>query len=303
MMRGLFHLTWLEIKIFLREPLGAVGTLVIPVILFLVVGRAMNRGGPSRTPLGVEFLQTGLPVMVSVFMAIGAVTSLVAIISIYREGGILKRLRATPLRPQTILSAHVLAKLLFTAVTLSLMMLAGRRFYPPGLQAPVFSFALAVLFSTLSILSMGFVIASLVKTARVAQPVGALVFYPMMALSGLFAPIEALPPVLQNIARLLPLTYIVSLLRGIWTGESWFAHLGDVAALAIAGAIFLSISARVFRWERIQSSSRRGSPRRRRIAADRAAFPKTSFRNKRGASCSSPASARSCGRSAWRWTG
>ena len=41
--------------------------------------------------------------------------SLVTIISIYREGGILKRLRATPLRPHTILTAHVLVKLLFTA--------------------------------------------------------------------------------------------------------------------------------------------------------------------------------------------
>jgi ABC-2 type transport system permease protein len=187
--------------------------------------------------------------MVSVFMAIGAVTSLVAIISIYREGGILKRLRATPLRPQTILSAHVLAKLLFTAITLSMMMLAGRRFYPPGLQAPVISFALAVLFSTLSILSIGFVIASLVRTARFAQPVGALIFYPMIALSGLFVPIEAFPPSLQIVARLLPLTYIVSLLRGIWTGESWFAHLGDLAALAIAAVVFVALSARVFRWE------------------------------------------------------
>ena len=182
-------------------------------------------------------------------MAIGAVTSLVAIIAIYREGGILKRLRATPLRPYTILSAHVLAKLLFTAITLSLMMMAGRRFYPPGLQAPVISFALAVLFSTLSILSMGFVIASLVRTARFAQPAGALIFYPMIALSGLFVPIEAFPPSLQMVARFLPLTYIVSLLRGIWIGESWFAHLGDVAALAIAGAIFVALSARVFRWE------------------------------------------------------
>ena len=44
MMRGLFQLTWLEIKIFLREPLGAIGTLLIPVVVFLVVGRAMNRG-------------------------------------------------------------------------------------------------------------------------------------------------------------------------------------------------------------------------------------------------------------------
>jgi len=250
MMRGLFQLTWLEIKIFLREPLGAIGTLFVPVAVFLVVGRAMNRGtGTPRTPGGLEFMQTGLPVMVSVFMAISAVISLVTIISIYREGGILKRLRATPLRPYTILSAHVLAKLLFTAVTLTMMILAGRRFYPAGLQAPVISFAFALLLSTLAILSIGFVIASVVRTARFAQPVSAIVFYPMLGLSGLFVPVEALPAGLQWVAKLLPMTYVVSLLSGIWTGESWFAHLGDLAALAVFGAIFVAISARVFRWE------------------------------------------------------
>jgi len=250
MLRGLFQLTWLEIKIFLREPLGAIGTIAVPVALFLLVGRATNRSVDApRVSTGFEFMRTGLPVMVSVFMAISAVISLVTIISIYREGGILKRLRATPLRPHTILSAHVLAKLLFTAATLTLMMLAGRRFYPAGLQAPVISFAAALLLSTLSILTIGFVIASVVRTARFAQPVSALIFYPMIGISGLFVPVEALPAGLQVVARLLPMTYIVSLLSGIWNGDPWSAHLGDVAALAIAGAVFTAVSNRVFRWE------------------------------------------------------
>lgn len=250
MLRGLFQLTWLEIKIFLREPLGAVGTIAVPVALFLLVGRATNRSvGAPRITTGFEFMRSGLPVMVSVFMAISAVISLVTIISIYREGGILKRLRATPLRPHTILSAHVLAKLLFTAATLTLMMLAGRRFYPAGLQAPVISFAAALLLSTLSILTIGFVIASMVRTARFAQPVSALIFYPMIGISGLFVPVEALPAGLQIVARLLPMTYIVSLLSGIWNGDPWSAHLGDVTALAIAGAVFTAVSNRVFRWE------------------------------------------------------
>jgi ABC-2 type transport system permease protein len=250
MMRGLFQLTWLEIKIFLREPLGAIGTLLMPVAVFLLVGRAMSRGASApRTTNGAEFLQSGLPVMASVFMAISAVISLVTIISIYREGGILKRLRATPLRPHTILSAHVLVKLSFTAVTLTLMMMAGRRFYPAGMQAPMISFALALLFSTLSILSLGFIIASVVRTARFAQPVSALIFYPMLALSGLFIPVEIMPASLQWVAKMLPMTHIVSLLRGIWIGESWFAHLGDVAALAIVGVVCTVLSARVFRWE------------------------------------------------------
>ena len=114
--------------------------------------------------------------------------SLVTIIAIYREGGILKRLRATPLRPHTILTAHVLVKLLFTAVTLALMLLAGRRYYPAGVNVPFVSFALALLFSTVSILSIGFLIASVVPTARFAQPIGTLILYPMLGLSGLFVP-------------------------------------------------------------------------------------------------------------------
>jgi len=251
MMRGLFQLTWLEIKIFLREPLGAIGTLFVPLAMFLLFGRVLNRGGgaPPRTLFGVDFMQSGLPVMVSVFMAISAVISLVTIISIYREAGILKRLRATPLRPYTILSAHVLAKLVFTAVTLALMILAGRRFYPAGLKAPVLSFAFALLLSTLSILSIGFIIASVVRTARFAQPVSALIFYPMIGLSGLFVAIDALPMGLRIVARLLPMTYIVSLLTGIWNGEPWSAHLIDIVALAIAGALCALLSSRVFRWE------------------------------------------------------
>ena len=249
MLRGLAQLTWLEIKIFLREPLGAIGTLVIPVVVFLVVGRMMGGRGGAPSPQAATFVRSGLPVMISIFIAISAVISLVTIISIYREGGILKRLRATPMRPHTILSAHVLVKLLFTAITLLLMTLAGRRYFSAGADVPLISFTIALLLSTLTILSMGFVIASLVRTARFAQPVSAVIFYPMIALSGLFAPVDALPQGLQWLARFLPLTYVVSLLQGIWNGASWSAHLGDLAALAVVFAICTAVSARVFRWE------------------------------------------------------
>ena len=121
MLRGLWKLTWLEIKIFLREPLGAIGTIVDSRGR---VRRARPRCRPAwRHAAGhlSSFVRVGLPVLVALSIAISAVLSLVTIISIYREGGILKRLRATPLRPHTILTAHVLVKLLLTALTIGLM--------------------------------------------------------------------------------------------------------------------------------------------------------------------------------------
>ncbi len=249
MFHGLWKLTWLEIKIFSREPLGAFGSILFPVLVFVVVGRLLGgRGTPSSIAVA-GFVRVGLPVLASVLIALSGVLSLVTIISIYREGGILKRLRATPLRPQTILTAHVLVKLVLTVVTMALMVLAGKRYYPINISVPVFGFAMALLISTWSILSIGFLIASIVPTARFAQPIGAAILYPMIALCGLFVPLESLPPALHAAARLLPLTYAVSLLQGIWKGEAWSAHIGDIAALVVVFAICTALSAKVFRWE------------------------------------------------------
>jgi ABC-2 type transport system permease protein len=249
MFRGLWKLTWLEIKIFLREPMGAFGSILLPVLVFVVVGR-MTGGRLAANSVAITgFLRVGLPVFASVLIALNAVLSLVTIISIYREGGILRRLRATPLRPQTILTAHVLVKLALTLATMTLMVLAGKRYYPIKVDVPVFGFALALLISTWSILSIGFLIASIVPTARFAQPIGGAILYPMLALCGLFVPLEALPPMLRAVSRAVPLTYAVSLLQGIWKGEAWSAHIGDVAALILVFAICTALSAKVFRWE------------------------------------------------------
>src|SRR2546422_5451135 len=231
-MRGLWKLTWIEIKIFMREPLGAFGTILVPVLVFVIMGRVAGRTISPRSLAASDLVRVSLPVFASILIALSAVLSLVTIISIYREGGILKRLRATPLRPHTILTAHVIVKLLLSAVTLAVMVLVGQRYYPPPADVRMADFTLALLFSTLSILSIGFVIASLVPTARFAQPVGALVFYPMIAVSGLFVRLDALPPAAQTVARVLPITYAVSLLRGIWKGDAWSSHAVDIAALA-----------------------------------------------------------------------
>ena len=233
----------------MREPLGAFGTIGIPVLVFLVLGRVASRTLATPSTGAHGFVRVGVPVLASLLIAINSVLSLVTIISIYREGGILKRLRATPLRPQTILTAHVIVKLMLTAATLALMVLAGKRYYPVGVHVPFFSFAMALLISTWSILSIGFLIASIVPTARFAQPIGGLILYPMIGLSGLFVPVESLPPALHALARALPLTYAVSLLQGIWKGDAWSAHVGDIAALILVFVVCTALSAKVFRWE------------------------------------------------------
>jgi ABC-2 type transport system permease protein len=246
-LRGFWKLSWVETKIFAREPMGLLGALLAPVAIFVVFGRAFGAARLRATPqLDVPFNPA---ILAAVIIAIGGVQSLVAIMAIYREGGILKRLRATPLSPVTILGAHVVVKLGFTVCSLALLVLAGKRLFPGVMQVNLFSFMMAVLLSTLGILSLGFVIASLVPTARFAQPIGAVVLYPMLAVSGLFFPSSRLPTALRAVAYLLPTTHAVALLQGVWDGSGWGAHWVSAAALLALFLAYSALSTKVFRWE------------------------------------------------------
>lgn len=248
MPRGFWKLTWIELKIFVREPLGLFATIGVPLIVFILLGRSF--GGRIQDSKELEaFVSNGLPIFACILMAFSASTSLIAIIAIYREAGILKRLRATPLRPHTILGAHVFLKLILTATTLGLLVLVGKRFYPVALETHLPSFAAALLLTTLSILSIGFVIASAVPTARFAQPAAGFVLYPLLAISGLFAPISALPTFWQQVAYVSPVTHAASLLQGIWIGEPWSMHLLAVGALMLNLIVCSLVSAKIFRWE------------------------------------------------------
>ena len=242
--RHLAKLSWVEMKIFLREPMGAVGTILIPVVLFVVLGRFL--GGQAKAP---AFVSRELPIFVVIFTAIGAVLSLSTIVAIYRESGILKRLKATPLSPLVILTTHVVVKLVLTSVTLALLFVAGRRFYSGSAPPTPWSFFFGVILVSVSLLSLGFVLASVVRTARFAQPVGSILIYALLAISGIFFPIQLLPEPWRVLALASPLTHAVDLLRGLWTGAGWASVWIAVLALLVNFVICTTLSARIFRWE------------------------------------------------------
>ena len=101
----------------------------MPVVLFVILGAGARRGagGSAAARAAAPF---NVAILAAMLIALGAVQSLVAIMAIYREGGILKRLRATPLSPVTILGAHVLVKLAFTVVSLVLLMSPAGASFP-----------------------------------------------------------------------------------------------------------------------------------------------------------------------------
>lgn len=249
MLKGLWTLTWIEFKVFMREPMGSITALLIPVFIFLVLGQIPSFAGTELSPNQTR-IQIPLPVFAILYIGISNVTSLVTIISIYREGGILKRLRATPLRPYTILTAQVLVKLSITTISLTILMLAGKTFGALHEQVNIVNFFIAVVFSFTSLMSIGFVIASMVPTARFAQPLATFVLLPMIVFSPIFIPMEEFPSsIITTIINLSPFTHVVNLLDSIWAGNGWDDQLTSMLGLSITFIVCLTISTKVFRWE------------------------------------------------------
>jgi len=111
MLRGLWKLTWIEIKIFLREPLGAFGTIGFPVLIFLALGRALGRGQHAVVTRGNRVYPRRLA---SARIDSESRSALCCrwsrLFQSTAEGGILNATgEPRRLRPQTILAAHVIA--------------------------------------------------------------------------------------------------------------------------------------------------------------------------------------------------
>jgi ABC-2 type transport system permease protein len=247
-MRGLRKLAWVETKLFLREPMAAFFTLVFPLMMLFLFGSIY---GNEPTPFfgGYGSVDVSVPAYTALIIATSGLLSLTIVISSYREQGILRRLKATPLRAQTILSAQVIVIFVMTAVGMVLLIAAGKLVYGLRFAGNPGSVSLAFLLSSLSFFALGFVLAGVTPTARSANIVALVLFYPMIFLTGATIPLEVLPETIRQYAQILPLTHVVTLLRGLWVGEGWGQHLTEVAVLAGLLVVGVVVSAKTFRWE------------------------------------------------------
>ena len=84
-------------------------------------------------------------------------------------------------------------------------------------------------------------------TARFAQLIGSAIFYPMLAVSGMFLPLSSLPAPWAVLGNVLPLSHAVAFF-GAWVGADWLVLMPHLGALALVIAICLALTPRVFRW-------------------------------------------------------
>jgi len=247
-MKGFWKLTLMEAKLFLREPAAAFFTLVFPLMMLFLFGSIFgNEPNPSYEGLGpVDVLVPGYTAMI---IATSGLFTLPVVIALYRERRILRRLKATPLPPLAILGAQLVVILLMTLLGMALQVVAGKLVYGLRFNGNPLEVMAAFLLSSLSFFAFGFVLASVSPTARSAQTVAMVLFYPMIFLSGATLPREIFPENVLQLAQVLPLSHVVTLLQGLWMGKPWGNYWAEVGLLSALSIVFVVVSVRTFRWE------------------------------------------------------
>ena len=251
-----------ELKMFFRNQHGAFLHFAFPVgaafllvylhregvldTLFRFLFGFMNQGQMENVPV-MSFL---LPALIGYCVIAVAFEDLSPKLTRQRDNKILKRLGGTPLRGWVLLGGKVLSAgviaLLEILVTISIVtlfsdiMITGDPWW-----------SLVVLITGIFIFtSMGFAVAGLVKNTEAAVVAVHAIYIPMFFLCGALFPIEVMPELLQYVAKALPLTYFLNLLRGIMMeGNNIVVHVGDFLILLgwIVGSLIVSL--KTFRWE------------------------------------------------------
>jgi ABC-2 type transport system permease protein len=247
-MKSLLKMTWMETKLFLREPVGAFFTLAFPLMMLFLFG-SIYGNTPSEYFNGRGTVDVSVPAYTAMIVATTGLMGLTITMAANREIGVLRRLRATPLNPLVIMISEVIVLFLMTSLGMVLLVIAGKLVYHMRFEGDVLSVIAGFTLSCLSFFAIGFVLAGLMPTARTAQVVGMALLYPMLFLSGAGFPRELLPDTILKVSKFLPLTYVVTLLRGLWIGEPWSVHLTEVLILAGILVLGVLISVKTFRWE------------------------------------------------------
>jgi len=247
MMRMLLKLTLVELKLFVREPITMVFTFALPLIFLFVLGGVFKNTPDPDVYRGVGAMNYYTPAYIGLVIASIAVVGLPVHLTGYRERGVLRRLRASPIPLWTVFGSQVLVSLVVAVLGGILVIVAAVLAYHVSLPHAPALIVGAFVASVLSFVAVGILLGSVLPTTRAAQGVGLILIIVMMMLSGAGPPREVMTAVMRGVGDATPLRYVIVLLQDPWLGFGW----NWTVFLIVMGILIVAslLSLRLFRWE------------------------------------------------------
>ena len=244
-MRLLRHQLKWEQRLFWRSRESAVFVFLFPILLFALLTAVYNGridGQPASWVL--------LAGMVGYGAANTAFSGLAITLVTRRELGILKRIRGTPLPPAAYLTAVLMSIMIVFAIQVASLFALGRLLKSTPWPSHLLSLVLALALGAAAFAALGLAITGFIRSLEGSSAVLNVIVLPTAFLSGSFGETQHYPKVLRAIGDVLPLKYLLDLIKGIYLhGEQIWDEPTAVAVVAAWGVFGMVVAVRTFRWE------------------------------------------------------
>ncbi len=244
---ALARLTVTELKLSLREKVGPIWGVGLPLLLLVIFGAIPAFNKPQAVLGGYTTLDAYVPILITLMLALLSLIAMPMVLAGYREKGILRRLQTTPAGPARVLAAQLLVNVATAVVTVAVLLVVARFGYHVLLPHQLAGWVIAALLAAAALMSIGLLIAAVAPSQRGAQVIGMLLFYPMLFFAGLWLPIPMMAPVLQHISPATPLGAAWQTMADAAVGH-WPPAL-PLVTMAVYAVVSGLAAARLFRWE------------------------------------------------------
>jgi ABC-2 type transport system permease protein len=239
MIRAVQAVSWIELKLFLREPVTVIFTLALPPLVLFVLAQVFGNTPDPLYYRGVGPVTFYTPAYVALVVASLGLIGLPVHLAAYRERGVLRRLQAARVPARVLLTSQLFVMLVGAVAGAAILVAMARIRYDVRWPASWAGVVFALVVGVLAFGALGSLIGVVVRTARAAQGIGVLLWFVMMMVSGSGPPPEVLGGALRAIGTALPLKHLVIALQDPWIGRgvNWAETAILLGILAVAGGL------------------------------------------------------------------
>jgi len=244
--RLLSKMSWLELKLFLREPLTVLFALALPLLVLFVMGGVFGNQAEAGYYRDIGAMNYYVPAYVALVTASVGLISLPVHLAGNRERGVLKRYHASSIPAWVVVGASIFTMFVIASVSALLLVVVARLMHDVVMPNSYAAVVAAFMLCGLAFAALGVLLGAVLPNARSAQALGVLLWFVMLILGGAGPPPEVLSGIMDPIGRITPLRHGIRILQDAWlsldAGLSWL-----IVAVILVAATAAAI--KYFAWE------------------------------------------------------
>lgn len=247
-MKSFFTLFKNELKLNIRNMNMVIFAVIMPIVVLIILGLIYGTQ-PAADGAEYTYLEQSFGALCSISICAGGLMGLPLVVSEYRERKILKRFKVTPVSPLKLLMVELAIYILYCIVSMITLFPVAMLIWTVRIKGSLAAFLGSWLLTMVSTLSIGMMVGGVAKNSKSASVIASVLYFPMLVFSGATLPFEIMPPIMQKIVSIFPLTQGIALMKSTFLGLPAENVWLSVAVMAAVTVVCTGIAVRFFRWE------------------------------------------------------